>query len=91
LIGLTLLLLAVAGLVLWHVPRDLRWRYCATFRARHGLAVQVGLAVLAAATFSTVLATALSPGHSLMELVDALVVGGLETAGLVDLVRFSRR
>jgi len=91
LIGITLLLLGVAGFVLWRMPRALLRRYFATFRARHGLGVQLGLTVLVTATASMVLATALRPGHLLMEVVNAIVVGGLVAAGLFDLALFSRR
>ncbi|MCC7081443.1 MAG: hypothetical protein IT530_12290 [Burkholderiales bacterium] len=90
-IAITLLFLGLGGFVLWRLPRTLLRRYCAAFRTRHGLGVQLGLTVLVTATLSMVLATALRPGHGLMEFVDALVVGGLVAAGLVDIARFSRR
>jgi hypothetical protein len=85
--------LLVAGffLVLARLPTPLLKRYGATFRARHGVGVQVGLVVLATITGSMLLATALQPGHLLMELVDGAVVAGLGLAALIDLYLFRRR
>ena len=76
---------------LYRTPSAVLRRYAASFRARHGAAAQIGLAVLATACLSGVVASVVHPGHRLAELVFGLVIAGLAAAGLLDLRRFRRR
>lgn len=77
--------------IVWRLPRALLKRYCASFRARHGAGVQVGLVVLGTMTGSMLLAATLHPGQEAMELVTAAVVTGLALAALLDLYLFGSR
>ena len=89
---LTLLVLTAAAAKVFCTPKQ-NWRaYRASFVARHGLGVQVGLTVLATLTLALVLATLLQPGlHPLMELVDAAVVVLGVVCGATDLYLFARK
>jgi len=86
----TLFFAALCAAAAARVPRPLITRYCNSFRARHGVGMQISLTVLGTVLFSAVLATALEPGHLAMELLNAAVVFGLAWAARNDLRRFSR-
>lgn len=89
---LTFLTLAAAAAVVFRTPKP-QWRaYRASFVARHGLGVQVGLTVLATLTLALVCATLLEPGaHPLMEVIDAAVVVLGLACGAADFYLFARK
>ena len=88
--ALSLLALFLA-VTLYRTPRAVLRRYAASFRARHGTAAQIGLAVLATSCLSGVVASVVHPGHRLAELVFGVVIAGAAAAGLLDLRRFRRQ
>lgn len=75
---------------LYRTPGAVLRRYVATFRSRHGFALQVSLAVLGACCFSAAAASFTHPGHAIAELVVSLVLGGLTLLGVLDLRLFRR-
>jgi hypothetical protein len=88
---LTLGVLTAAAVALVGVPRSMLLAYRTSFVARHGVSVQLGLAVLATVTLAMLLATlVLHERKPLMELVDAAVVALTLVAGAADLYFFSR-
>jgi hypothetical protein len=89
---LTLLMLVAAAAKVFCTPKPQRRAYRASFVARHGLGVQVGLTVLATLTLAMVFATLLDPGtHPLMEFVDSAVVLLGLACGAADLHLFARK
>lgn len=85
------LLLIVLFVHLYRTPRAVLRHYLASFRARHGASLPVGIAILATSCLAGVAASVVHPGHPLAEAVIGLVLTALALAGLADLRRFRRR
>lgn len=89
---LTLTLLAAVGAAAYRAPKALLRAYRASFVARHGVGVQIGVTVLATVTLAMLVATLREPStHPRMEIVDIGVVLLGIVAGSVDLYLFGRK
>jgi hypothetical protein len=91
LLWFTVTILAAAVVAIARLPASLRRAYRASFATRHGIHVQMSLAVLGTLIFSLILATLLLPERRpLVELLDAAVVTLGIAALAADLYLFAR-
>ena len=88
---LTLIVLAAAAANAFRTPKS-QWRaFRASFVARHGLGVQIGITVLATLTLAMVVVTLRAPGvHPGVEDIDALLVLLGIVCAAADLRLFAR-
>jgi hypothetical protein len=85
-------IIASSILVVHRIPPSLRRAYRGAFVARHGLGVQVSLAVLGTLVMSMLVATLVLPERRpLVELMNVAVIIATVIAGAADLYFFSRR
>src|SRR5574340_1213907 len=88
---ITVAIITAAAVALRGLPRSFLRAYSSSFVSRHGVGVQLGLAVLAAMTLSMLIATLVLPERRpLMELVDIAVVAAMLAAGAADGYLFAR-
>jgi hypothetical protein len=88
---LTVAIIAATLIAIRNLPASLWRAYRASFAARHGVHLQVSLAVLGTLAFSMLVATLLLPERRpLVEQLDAVVVALGVLAGAADLYLFSR-
>src|SRR5574340_625738 len=89
---ITVAIITAAAVALRGLPRSFLRAYASSFVGRHGVSVQLGLAVLAAMTLSMLIATLVLPERKplIMELVNIAVVTSMLAAGAADVYFFAR-